>query len=492
MKTNNKKSVVSVFKKASATRCVALMAGIIISVAGAASAQTFVPCPTIPGGTWSPSGNPYIISCNTTLSAGQTLTIQPGVVVEIGSGITLTINGTINAIGTPSQHVEFQAPVESQFWNTISITTPGVTSSFEFCDFQNATNALSLILNGGYTSQSATIYNDTFSNCVSAAISLYSAPNAACCSYANGTVYNNATIKNCIFAECGNGCSVYFSGVSLAGCGCGGDSTVYSTLIIENNIFENLTGTAFLMQIGNEAVYANPNFYNNTLVNCRNGVIGVDPINTTVENNIFVGCSNAMSDSGSLTRTVSYNCFYQNATNFTGYNNSIYGVPIITNTNGTPCDLVRNIYVNPLFSPTSNYYLQKNSPCIDAGTPDWNYTDLCITNGASQGTSLPDLGAYGGPDACNWLTTVPVLPTQLSMTKSNSLLWLTFGAIPRSTYQVYYIPTNFNSTAGTNRWLTNTTLIPSAKPVSIAVSAYPPTNKDTFYRVKSLGRVPGN
>ena len=463
-----------------------------LALFGTAHAQTFVPCPTFPGGTWSPSGNPYIISCNTTLSAGQTLTIQPGVVVEIGSGITLTVNGAIEALGTPNQHITFQSPVGSQFWNTISITTPAVTNAFVFCDFQNATNALSLILNGGYTSQSATIFNCTFSNCISGAISCQSAPNMACCSYANGTVHNNATIKNCIFAGSGNGCSVYFSGVSGSGCSCGGDSTVYSTLIIENNIFENLTGTAFLMQIGNTAVYVNPLFYNNTLVNCRNGIIGVDPLNTTVENNIFVGCSNAVTDTGSLTRTVTYNCFYQNATNFTGYNTNIYGPPIITNTNGTPCDLLRNIYLNPLFLTTNNFYLQANSPCIDAGTPDWNYTDLCITNGASQGTSLPDLGAFGGPDACNWLATVPMLPAQLSLTKSNSLLWLNFGAIPRSTYWVEYIATNFNSTYGTNRWLTNSILIPAAKPVSIVVAPYPSTNKDAFYRVKSLGRTPGN
>jgi hypothetical protein len=84
------------------------------------------------------------------------------------------------------------------------------------------------------------------------------------------------------------------------------------------------------------------------------------------------------------------------------------------------------------------------------------------------------------------------LAAQLSLAKSNSFVWLSFGAIPRSTYQVQFIATNLDAASGTNRWLTNTTLIPAAKPVSIAVSPYPTTNNKAFYRVRSLGRTPGN
>jgi hypothetical protein len=37
---------------------------------------------------------------------------------------------------------------------------------------------------------------------------------------------------------------------------------------------------------------------------------------------------------------------------------------------------------------------------------------MCFTNSLSQGTSYPDLGAYGGPDAANWLDTVLKLCVQ--------------------------------------------------------------------------------
>jgi hypothetical protein len=39
------------------------------------------------------------------------------------------------------------------------------------------------------------------------------------------------------------------------------------------------------------------------------------------------------------------------------------------------------------------------SPCIDAGDPA--IADLCLQ--FSRGTNISDIGAYGGPDACDWL-----------------------------------------------------------------------------------------
>ena len=49
-----------------------------------------------------------------------------------------------------------------------------------------------------------------------------------------------------------------------------------------------------------------------------------------------------------------------------------------------------NIKVNPIFLGNSNYHLQSNSPCIDAGNPDPQYND--------PDGSRNDMGAYGGPN----------------------------------------------------------------------------------------------
>ena len=65
-----------------------------------------------------------------------------------------------------------------------------------------------------------------------------------------------------------------------------------------------------------------------------------------------------------------------------------------------------NISYNPSLCPQS-LALILGSPCIDAGNPDPAYNDVCLDNSfctaASHGTVRNDMGAYGGPGACNWL-----------------------------------------------------------------------------------------
>ena len=98
-----------------------LLLGVIsacLSIVGVARSQTIITGPTISGGTWSPSGNPYIVTGNCTINSGQTLTISPGVVVWIGSGVSINNNGLIKAVGTTSQRIEFQSPVSSVYWGS--------------------------------------------------------------------------------------------------------------------------------------------------------------------------------------------------------------------------------------------------------------------------------------------------------------------------------------------------------------------------------------
>jgi hypothetical protein len=346
---------------------------------------------------------------------------------------------------------------------------------------------------GNNINMSVEILNCTFSNCIAQAVygqaQGYAGSSCPFVFQANATL--NPTIKNCTFTAMSNGCVMNISGQAAGPCS--GDSAYgygYAYPTLSANIFQNLTGSAFLMGAGSYAGASSVTFLNNTIVACVGGVNAADPWNAQIQDNIFVGCTNAVMDSGSLSRQVSYNDFYRNATNFTGYATT-YGQLIWTNRNGTPADILYNIYSNPLFVATNDFHLTASSPCVNAGTPNSAFANMCIPN-PSIATNFPDLGAYGGPDACNWLDVVPKLPAQLSMSRSNNLVWLNWGAIPRSSYQVQYFATNLNATSGTNRWLTNTTLIPAAKPVSIAVSPYPTTNSKAFYRVRSLGRTPGN
>jgi len=256
---------------------------------------------------------------------------------------------------------------------------------------------------------SAEIYNCTFSNCVSQAIYGQSLGYANWQSGAQDSGTVTATVKNCIFTSTSNGISLYINGASSEYSVSGlyiGYAYAYPTIL--NNIFQKLTGAALVLTTGSGGYCSGqPTFLNNTIVSCVGGVNAVDPWDATVQDNIFVQVSNAVTDTGSLTRTVGYNDFYQDATNFIGYNGN-YGQWILPNRNGTLADISYNISQNPLFLVTNDFYLQTNSPCINASAPGGAFENMCFP--PSIGTAFGDMGAYGGPDACGWnlVTSSPV------------------------------------------------------------------------------------
>lgn len=435
-------------------------------------------------GTWSPSGNPYVVTDNCTVPAGQTLTIQPGVVVWIGENLSINVSGLIQAVGTPAQRITFKAPNQTLYWNVIALTYTSGVNRFTYCDFSNANTALWMRTPGGDAVFTVEVLNCTFAQCVSAGIYGEAQGNAYCgWSCWSQFAQIDPIIKNCAFKSTGNGCTFKIFGVRTPQYGYIGYG--YANPKIVANTFENLSGAALLLSIGDYAGAGSATFINNTVVNCGVGVDSQAPWDALVQNNIFVGATNAIRTSGALSRKVSYNCLYGNGTNFIGYPSN-YGSFIMPNRNGTLCDLSYNIGEDPLFMSTNDYHLQTNSPCIDAGTPDWGFTDMCFP--PSQGSSYPDLGAHGGPDAVNWLDVVPKLPVQTTMSRSGDVIRINWGAIPRSEYQVQY-QTNWPSTdwvSFPDGWVRAVD-----KPVSVVVGTGNAISNQ-FFRVESLGRRPGN
>ena len=55
--------------------------------------------------TWTPAGNPHVVSGTFTVAAGQTLIIQPGVVVNIQADSTLQVDGQVIANGTAANRI---------------------------------------------------------------------------------------------------------------------------------------------------------------------------------------------------------------------------------------------------------------------------------------------------------------------------------------------------------------------------------------------------
>lgn len=67
----------------------------------------------VPGGnltgdiTWSPQNGPYRVTGNVTVPAGSTLHILPGTSVFFDAGVRMTVNGIIDAQGTPHERIRF-------------------------------------------------------------------------------------------------------------------------------------------------------------------------------------------------------------------------------------------------------------------------------------------------------------------------------------------------------------------------------------------------
>jgi hypothetical protein len=400
------------------------------------------------------------------------LAIQPGVSVWIGQGISLTVNGAISAVGTASQHIVFKAPTSAQYFSAISVNN-SFTNLFNYCDFANATNTLafvgtgtsnqinyctftnvmgtalafnnqsgnqamfssfqsvnngiSIAANGNNGTNTSFIMNCSFSNCWGQAVS------GACNGTPGSFGATIATINNCSFNDVSIGCSFVLSGAYYY------NGYGYGNVQLTDNLFQNATNTAVSFTQNGNVGNSFALLINNIILNASNGIVSQDPWDATVMDGIFVGCTNAVTDTGTLSRNIEFNDFYNNATNFTGYT-SDYGTIILANRNGTPCDLLFNIYSNPLFVSSNNFAQQTNSPCIDAGSPNVAYADVSFP--PSQGSSNPDLGIYGGQMAANWLPVmvIPTNPPATSLAVSQAIKLTCNGVLAGGSYQIQSSP----------------------------------------------------
>ena len=62
--------------------------------------------------TWTTAQSPFNVTCDTTLLPGVTLEIEPGVEIRFTAGVSLTIAGTLRAIGTPARPIVFSSASE--------------------------------------------------------------------------------------------------------------------------------------------------------------------------------------------------------------------------------------------------------------------------------------------------------------------------------------------------------------------------------------------
>jgi hypothetical protein len=470
-------------------RILTLWVGILCCVTITTSAQTLVSGNI--SGTWTPAGNPYVAVDNCTVPSGQTLSISPGVNLIIGSNIYFTVNGTMLAAGTAASRITVKGATPAASYGAIHVNYSGNPSRFEYCDFANAERALWFDITNHTGVEQATfkplVANCTFSNIWRTAIRGSAVGMVHSAQYAGDVIFaeNNhldAVVVNCVFGSCNNGCAFGTAGTYYYQPFLDLYSYGYASPRIADNVFVNTTNIAVYTVPDSLSGSSTPSVMNNVIVSAGYGIYTSDPFDLTIKNNIFVSNTNGILRTGTLSGTVGFNCFYQNQTNFVGYP-GVFGQVVMVNRNGTACDVAFDLFQDPLFSGPGDYHLAANSPCIDAGTADWGLTDMCFP--PSRGNSYTDLGAYGGPDACNWLNPVPKVVTEPWMSITNGVVWLSWGGVPRSAYQVYWA-TNLVS-SGTNTWVTGPSfyLVADGKLCTGWVNT---TNlPQRFFRIESLG-----
>ena len=294
--------------------------------------------------------NIYCVTGNLTVASGKTLTIMPGTIVKFAAGLSLTVNGTLDAQGTRAAPIIFTSLKDDEHggdtngdgektyaqagdWYQISV--PG-TANFNYCHvlYNSSTeNTGAIDARGGTVNFDNSEIAHTKYECVNAHNSGY------------------FTARNSIFRDSSLGFGYYGSGRVKA----------------YNCVFVDLTTS--IRQSGK------------TLTNC-----------------IFYRCLSFTDQSGD--GSTFKNCVFYNPV---GYGAQSY----------SKCGSNGNIWGDPMFVDPENgdFRIAANSPCVDAGdgtvapeTDYWGQPRMDVKRVKDTGTPngdgvCPDIGIYEVPGA---------------------------------------------------------------------------------------------
>jgi hypothetical protein len=117
---------------------------VALAVASSVSAQTYVTDDISTDTIWNPAGSPYVLQGQIWVLSSSTLTIEPGVVVEVESGGHLWIasGSSICAVGTQSDQILFTSASATPApgdWNVMTVSeSPSSTLSHCVLEYAHA------------------------------------------------------------------------------------------------------------------------------------------------------------------------------------------------------------------------------------------------------------------------------------------------------------------------------------------------------------------
>ena len=394
---------------------------------------------TIPGGPvsgiWSLANSPYEIIGNITVENGQTLQIEPGVIVRFTDHFSLMCNGRIYAAGTEQDSILFTASNPAIGWHGIRYVSPSLTneaSVFSHCTFEygRALEGASIDKYGG------AFYIEDYS-----AIGIHN-----CCFRYNQAVWGGAIqmenasiiIENSIFHDnysqysgaairCFEGANGYFRNNLIenntSGIGGAGFYSYLSTPTFINNIFRYNHADSHGACVALDQ--SSPLFINDSFVDNTSGENGGAINSTSVSNPTFINCTisgNSATNGGGLYCYLESDPTFKNTIiygNTADWGSQVY----LYNGDSDPdfyyCDLeggigaffgngaggaysgtvAETITSNPMFDGSGEhpYQLTGLSGCLNSADPDTSLTCLppydLAGNPRIYGNRV-DIGAY--------------------------------------------------------------------------------------------------
>jgi hypothetical protein len=400
--------------------------------------------------TWTAASSPYCVTSDVFVVG---LTIESNVTVKVCGNYVFEVAGRLQVNGASNAPVVFTPQDPSNGWKGILFSDAVPGSYFNHAIIEGAKQSGVRITNTPPAFTNCIIRNNTTMGTgggVCAKVPNYQLVLQGCIitnnmapSSGGGGIWVDgpAAFTRCVFggnrARTGGGLSLWGSSV-LTHCTIAGNSAsadpftadadgIYAVgncsmrncLITGNGLGGTSEGTVYFdggtLQMANCLVATNAGgglrlgSGSATVANCifaSNGGVAVlvNSALTAVVNCTLIANQRQGLDSGDSPTTVSNSIVYFNnagGTQVSGAASFAY-----SDVQGGVRPGPGNISYNPALCSQS-LALILGSPCIDAGTPDPSYNDVCLDNNfctlAAHGTVRNDMGAFGGPGACNWL-----------------------------------------------------------------------------------------
>ena len=383
-----------------------LLSATLLLTATPLLADTVVPGGNV-SGAWTAAGSPYLVQGSITVPAGATLTLEPGVVVFTSLDQEITVQGTLEAVGTEAAPIVFTGPTGAG-WGGLRITGADAAAVLEHCTVEHGDRQGAFDEGGGVacydgavTLRACSIIDNTsyldgagvyainaqvvIEDCEIARNLIDGANSAAgggvyaenCQVEIRGSRIHHNRVETFTFFGAtnshGGGVALELSGGVVEDCLIDGNYVTHSgtaTASLGGGLYAYAHFQKTLLLRGN-TVAGNQVNYNNA----HGGGIYLVGYSVELSDNLITGNigHGLWCDGGIETAVIHHNDVWGNSAGAYGGAFVPTGVGQITqaNVNGDPCDAFFNIAENPLYTAPSqgDYTLMPGSPAIDAGDP---------------------------------------------------------------------------------------------------------------------------